>query len=113
MHIEGAVVVKGEENDHLVQGGFWSYAVQAVAVAGGLAALVAMVLTTGHLIDLASLGTMILSPLVYWHKFQLNALGGMRAQQNMLRQSVNRFTVENNKLEQANTQLEGQVDEYV
>lgn len=106
------VVVKGAANDWWVTG-WHAHMIQIVAVAGGLAALVTMVLLEGHLIDLASLGTLLLSPLVVWQKMQLNALGGMRAQQNALRASVNQLTVENGKLEAANTQLETQVDGYV
>ena len=112
---DGQVVVKGEENDFLVEGGnvLKAHGIQAVAAGGGVAALITMILLQGQLIDIASLATVILAPLVFWQKMQLNALGGMRAQQNALRHSVNRLTTENGKLSEANTQLEAKVDGYV
>ena len=108
---EGETVVKGEQNDYWITH-VHEHGIQAISVVGGVAALITMVLLEGQLIDIASLGTMLLSPLVFWQKMQLNELGGMRKQQNELRHSVNRFTVENNKLEEANTQLEAQNEGY-
>lgn len=105
----GETVVKGEGDDFFITN-VHQYFIQAVAVFGGATALITMVLLEGQLIDIASLGTMLLAPLVFWQKMQLNKLGGMRKQQNELRHSVNRFTVENNKLQEANTQLEKEVD---
>lgn len=105
---DGKVVVKGQESDAIVTS-VWSHAIQVVAAAGGLVALVTMVLLEGQLIDIASLATVILSPLVFWQKMKLNALGGMRTQQNILRASCNRLTVENNHLADSNNRLEGEV----
>lgn len=112
---DGQVVVKGEENDFLVEGGnvFKAHGIQALAAGGGVAALITMILLQGQLIDIACLATVVLAPLVVYQKMQLNELGGMRAQQNALRHSVNRLTTENGKLSDANTQLEAKVDRYV
>jgi hypothetical protein len=84
--------------------------VQATAVIGGMAALVAMILIDQQLLDISAFCTIVLAPLVFWQKIQLKKLGGMRGQQNALRASVNRLTVENGKLAEANNQLEGQVE---
>ena len=73
---DGQVVVKGEENDGWVTG-LHANMIQLVAIAGGLAALVSMVLFQGHLIDISSLATIILAPLVFWQKMELDKLGGM------------------------------------
>lgn len=107
---DGEHVIKGEENDFLITGLIQHYFIQSLAIMGGVAALVTMVLLEGHLIDIASLGTIILAPLVFWQKMQLVALGGMRGQVNEMRSEVNRLQVENCKLVEANTELEKQVD---
>jgi hypothetical protein len=109
---DGKPMIKGEGNDFFVTH-LHAYGVQAVAVIAGVAALVTMVLLEGHLLDLASLGTMLLAPLVFWQKMQLKALGGLRGQVNDMRQMVNRLTVEINGLTGANDALATQVDGYV
>jgi hypothetical protein len=109
---DGKPMIKGEGNDFFVTH-LHAYGVQAVAVVAGLAALVTMVLLEGHLIDWASLGTMLLAPLVFWQKMQLKALGGLRGQVNAMRKMVNTLTVEINGLTGANDALATQVDGYV
>jgi len=108
---DGEHVIKGEENDWLITSFIMHHLIQSLSVIGGVAALTAFILMEGRLIDMASFITIILAPLVFWQKMQLNALGNMRGQINEMRSTVNRLKVENSKLEDANTQLESQVDE--
>jgi uncharacterized protein YlxW (UPF0749 family) len=69
-----------------------------------------MALTVDIMVDIASISCMCLAPYAVYQKKQLKALGGMRGQQNELRQSVNTFHAENQKLEQNVTNLQQSVD---
>uniref|UniRef100_A0A7S3LGH9 Uncharacterized protein n=1 Tax=Amphora coffeiformis TaxID=265554 RepID=A0A7S3LGH9_9STRA len=107
---DGEQIIKGEETDWMITSFLMHHLIQSLAVLGGVAALVTFILMEGRLVDMASFITIILAPLVFWQKMQLNALGGMRGQINEMRATVNRLKVENSKLEDANTQLQTQVD---
>ena len=102
--------VKGEGTDGLITG-LHDYGVQGLSVMGFLSALVSMILIVGHLVDFSSLLTMVLSPLVFWQKTQLKALGGMRGQQNALLEKVNTLTMENSKLTESIDTMEQQVQQ--
>jgi ATP-dependent protease ClpP protease subunit len=68
-----------------------------------------MALTQGHVVDAASYSTAALAPYAAYQKHKLQGLGGMRGQQNSLRQNVNELQQENNHLAASVDQLEVQV----
>jgi uncharacterized protein YlxW (UPF0749 family) len=68
-----------------------------------------MVLTQGHVVDAASYSTAALAPYAAYQKHKLQGLGGMRGQQNSLRQNVNELQQENNNLAASVDKLEEQV----
>jgi hypothetical protein len=57
-----------------------------------------MVLTQGHIVDAASYSTAALAPYAAYQKHKLQGLGGMRGQQNSLRQNVNELLFHNFEL---------------
>jgi len=105
----GDTIVKGEETDRLVTGAKPSI-VQLIAAGGLVSAFVSFFLVAHQLVDLASVMLMLISPVVFYQKHLLRELGGLRGQQNRLRRSVNKFMVENAKLSNSVTELEGHVD---
>ena len=89
--------VQGEDTDqmiHKVQPGI----LDSVALVGVGGSLVSMMMTQGYLVDVASVMTMGLAPYCVYQKRELKELGGLRGQQNELRQHVNSLQVENNTL---------------
>ena len=58
-----------------------------------------------------SVMTMTMTPFCAYQKRELNELGGMRGQQNQLRQSVNQLQTENNILTTSVDQLELNVNQ--
>lgn len=101
---DGEVVVKGEGTDGLVTRP-WIGVVEAVSSLAFVSAIVSMVLVVGHLVDLASVSLLVISPLAFWQRRQLCRLGGLRAQHNKLRANVNRFHEENAQLTTSVDQL--------
>ena len=104
--------VKGEKTDGFITG-IHDYGIQGLSIVGFLAAVISMILIEAHLVDFTSLLTMILCPLIFWQKIQLKSLGGMRGQQNSLRDKVNTLTNENAKLTSSIDVMEQQVEQYV
>ena len=104
--------VKGEKTDGFITG-IHDYGIQGLSIVGFLAAVISMILIEAHLVDFTSLLTMILCPLIFWQKTQLKSLGGMRGQQNSLREKVNTLTNENAKLTSSIDVMEQQVEQYV
>jgi len=109
-HEDGSVKVKGEGNDGIITG-VHAYGIQGLAVVSCVSALLSLVMVMAHLVDFMSLLLLVLSPLVFWQKTKLKELGGMRGQQNALREKVNTLTVENNKLTDSIDTMESQVGE--
>ncbi|KAL7573365.1 hypothetical protein ACA910_011725 [Epithemia clementina (nom. ined.)] len=107
---DGRHKVKGESTDGWVTGAH-EYGIQALCVIGFVSALTSMILIVGHLSDICSLLTMVICPMVFWQKTQLKSLGGMRGQQNALREKVNTLTAENSKLSSSIDTMERQVEQ--
>lgn len=102
--------IQGNDDDaliHKVHPGI----MDAVALLGIGGCLATMVMTDGHTVDAASLLTMTMTPFSAYQKRELNELGGMRGQQNQLRQSVNQLHTENNILASSVDQLEVNVNQ--
>lgn len=102
--------VKGEATDGFVTH-LHQYGVQGFCVIAFVSGVVSLVLVVAHLVDFSSLFLMALAPLAFWQKTQLKSLGGMRGQQNELREHVNKLTSENGKLKTSIDQMEEQVAE--
>lgn len=68
-----------------------------------------LVLTTGHIVTLASYATATLAPYAAYQTHKLQKLGGIRGEQNTLRQSTNELTEQNNILSESIDKLEVQV----
>jgi len=101
--------VNGKESDGLhnkIQPG-----VMDLEAVGGFAACVTtLILTEGHIVDAASYSTAALAPYAAYQKHNLQKLGGMRGQQNTLREHVGKLTDENTTLSSRLDKLEAQVD---
>lgn len=89
--------IKGEESDQAITKVPVS-AMDIVGITGLGSSIATMVLTQGHVVDIASLSTMLLAPYAAFQKRQLKNLGGMRGQQNELRANVNFLYQQNNIL---------------
>jgi hypothetical protein len=68
-----------------------------------------LVLTDGHIVDLASYSTAVIAPYTSYQKHRLKKLGGLRGNINILRQKVNELHEENNVLSGSIDNLESQV----
>lgn len=102
--------IQGSDDDaliHKVHPGI----MDSVALLGIGGSLLTMVLTNGLVVDAASVMTMTMTPFCAYQKRELNELGGMRGQQNQLRQSVNQLQTENNILTTSVDQLELNVNQ--
>mmetsp|Transcript_50535 Transcript_50535/g.75515 ORF Transcript_50535/g.75515 Transcript_50535/m.75515 type:complete len:276 (-) Transcript_50535:214-1041(-) len=100
--------IKGAEDDEAVKK-VHPTVMDTVAVAGVGCSIATMALTEGHIVDLASMCTIGITPFAAYQKRSLNALGGMRGQQNQLREYVNDLALENNKLAESVDGLEEEV----
>ena len=93
--------------------GMKSYGIHGLSIVGFGSAIASMFMISGIWVGFTSLFTIALSPLAVWQRVQLDSLGGMRGQQNALRQKVNNLTSENNKLTSSIDDFEQQVEKYV
>jgi len=100
--------IKGEETDAVVEK-VKPTIVDTIALTGVIGSIVTMVFTVGHVVDIASVSTMGVGPLVVFQKRKLAGLGGLRYQMNETRHQVNNLTQENNVLEGNVDNLETQV----
>lgn len=100
--------VKGEGTDGFITN-IHQYGIHGLSVVAFVSGLASMIMVVAHIVDINSLLMLVLSPLVFWQKTKLQALGGMRGQQNLLRQKVNALTVENGKLTNSIDEMEAQV----
>jgi hypothetical protein len=101
--------IQGSDDDNVVEA-VHPTMMDAVAVLGVGGSLVTLALTDGHIVDAASYMTMGMAPYCAYQKRSLKELGGMRGQQNQLRQNVNELQTENNKLTGSIDQLESSVN---
>mmetsp|Transcript_1641 Transcript_1641/g.2354 ORF Transcript_1641/g.2354 Transcript_1641/m.2354 type:complete len:405 (-) Transcript_1641:52-1266(-) len=104
----GSHKVKGESTDGFVTG-FHQYGIQGLSVVAFVSGVCSMFLVVAHVVDFSSLIMMGIAPLVFWQKTKLQQLGGMRGQQNLLRDKVNALTMENGKLTASIDEMEVQV----
>eukprot|EP00525_Craspedostauros_australis_P003712 CAMPEP_0198116606 /NCGR_PEP_ID=MMETSP1442-20131203/13488_1 /TAXON_ID= /ORGANISM="Craspedostauros australis, Strain CCMP3328" /LENGTH=272 /DNA_ID=CAMNT_0043774471 /DNA_START=344 /DNA_END=1162 /DNA_ORIENTATION=- len=106
----GEPVVKGQESDGAVSGMRMGILNIICAAAMGLA-IFCLVLPINPVTTAGSVFLLAFSPYIMYQKCQLDALGGMRGQINMLRNSANEFHAENDKLSGSVDVLEGQVSD--
>jgi len=100
--------IKGEETDAAVDK-VKPTMVGTLALTGVVGSIVTMVFTVGHIVDIASIATIGLGPLVVFQKRKLVSLGGLRGQMNETRHQVNNLSSENDVLEGSVNELETQV----
>jgi hypothetical protein len=108
----GETVVKGEATDAIITHVALT-PVAAVAVTGLVSGMVSFFMISVQLVDIASLTLILFAPYVVYQKWQLALLGGLRGQQNRLRNSVNRLSTENGTLTRSIDDLETHVHRYV
>lgn len=102
-------IVEGEETDefhHKVQPSI----MDLVGIGGLASSITTLFFTEGHLVDAACYTTSVLAPYSAYQKHNLQKLGGMRGQQNMLREHVNKLVLENAILEKNVNVLCAQID---
>jgi hypothetical protein len=73
-------------------------------------AIATMTMTSGHVVDAACWTTIGMAPLAAYQKRHLKSLGGLRGQQNILRDHVNELYLQVRKTKQSVDKLEGNVD---
>lgn len=108
----GERTVKGEHTDAIVTNVSMT-PVAAVTAVGLISGLVSFFMISAQLVDLASLTLILFAPYCLYQKWQLASLGGLRGQQNRLRNSVNRLSEQNGTLKRSLDHLETQVKRYV
>ena len=101
--------IKGEDTDEM-HNKLKPTVVDVAALAGLGTSISTMVLTEGHIVDAACYSTCLCAPLIAYQKRSLNSMGGLRGQQNILRESVNEMSAENDKLQGSIERLSETVD---
>lgn len=104
--------IRGEDTDGAVTK-VPASAMDVIALTGLGSSIATMVLTQGHVVDIASLSTALLAPYAAIQKRTLTSLGGMRGQQNDLRGHVNFLYQQNNVLFHSINKLGVEVKKYV
>lgn len=106
--------VKGEQTDFIFNG--FHFGAMACLAAAAFASNAFTFYLVGAAISVsgaANITVVFLAPFLVWQKQKLRRLRGMRAQQNRLREAVNRYTKERFAFTDKINKLSQQVDRYV